>query len=83
MKKISEEKIAIIGQKHFGDMGTISLEYPIEVAQAQLDSYEKEHKKVVKEIFREIEDKGLFQNPKHILLTDKEWQALRQKYGVK
>ena len=30
-------------------------------------------------IVKEIEDKGLFKNPEHILLSGKEWQSLKKR----
>ena len=37
----------------------------------------------VERIFKEIEDRGLFKNPEHILLSDKEWEDLKGREGVK
>ena len=48
-----------------------------EICQLFDQQYEQER---VERLFGEIEDKGLFRNPEHILLSGEEWQAIKNKY---
>ena len=53
------------------------------VAKAQLALDLQHEQERVERIFKEIEDRGLFKNPEHILLSDKEWEDLKGREGVK
>jgi len=44
----------------------------------ELEAKDAECQQRVEMIFKEIEDKGLFQNPEHIVLSGSEWQALKK-----